>query len=97
MSRRLSADPTAETGGRQGAIGRDSLPPPLADTLFGLQEGALSEIVSGTDGFRLFKVERRIPERVRSLGEAREEILQKLAGARADRAYGRLVAEARSR
>jgi len=97
VARRLSVDPTAERGGEQGSIDRDSLPDALADTLFKLKDGALSEIVAGSDGFRLFQVVRRIPERVKSLDEARDEILQKLAGARADRAYARLVTEARSR
>ncbi len=97
VARRLSVDPTAERGGEQGALDRRSLPGELAETLFRLKEGALSEVVATADGFHLFEVVRRIPERVMSLDEARDEILQRLAGARADRAYARLVAEARSR
>jgi peptidyl-prolyl cis-trans isomerase C len=97
VARRLSVDPTAERGGEQGALGRESLPAALAETLFALGEGAISEIVASPDGFRIFQVARKIPERTRSLEEAREEILAKLAGARADRDYAQLVAEARSR
>lgn len=97
VARRLSVDPTAGNGGEQGALDRDSLPGALADVLFRLKEGSLSEIVASADGFHLFQVVRRIPDRLRTLDEARDEILQRLAGARADRAYARLVAEARSR
>lgn len=97
VARRLSIDPTAERGGAQEPVDRDSLPPGLADTLFRLEPGQLSEIVASPDGFHLFQVVRRIPERVRGLDEVRAEVLRRLSGARADRAYARLVGEARSR
>jgi hypothetical protein len=97
VARRLSVDPTAESGGEQGALDRDSLSAGLGDALFKLKDGQLSEIVASPDGFHLFQVVRRIPERVRALDEVRAEILRRLSGARADRAYTRLVAEARSR
>ncbi len=97
VARRLSVDPTAERGGDQGSVGRDSLLPILAELLFALPVGALSEVVPTADGFHLFRVVRRIPERARALDEVRDEIRRRLAGTRADRAYARFVAEARSR
>jgi hypothetical protein len=97
VARRLSVDPTAEQGGEQGALDRDSLPVELGDALFELKDGQLSEVVARPEGFHLFQVVRRVPQRVRALDEVRAEILRRLSGARADRAYARLVAEARSR
>lgn len=97
VARRLSVDPTAEAGGEQGALDRESLPAALADQLFRLKDGQLSDVVASAEGFHLFQVVRKIPERVRILDEVRAEILRRLSGTRADRAYARLVGEARSR
>ena len=49
------------------------------------------------DGVQIFEIARRLPEHVRPLAEVRDQIQRRLGGARADRAYARLVTEARSR
>jgi hypothetical protein len=97
VARRLSADPAAERGGEHGAVAREELPRELAETVFRLSPGEISGVLPGDAGFYLFRVERRIPGRTLPLEEVREEIVRRLAGARADRAYARFVAEARSR
>ncbi len=97
VARRLSSDSTAERGGEQGSFSRDELPPDLAKVVFALAPGELSGIVPTGDGFQLFQVTAKLPEHERPLAEVREEILRRLGGARADRAYARLVSEARSR
>jgi peptidyl-prolyl cis-trans isomerase C len=97
VARRLSVDPSAESGGDQGELGRDELPPALSDVAFRLAPGKLSDILSTSAGFYLLRVERRLPERVPALAEVREEIRRRLLGARGDRAYARFVGEARSR
>jgi len=97
VARRLSVDPSAELGGDQGELGRDELPPALADVAFALPPGKVSEIVATPAGFYLLRVERRLPERVQALAEVRDEIRRRLVGTRGDRAYARFVAEARSR
>jgi len=97
VARRLSVDPSAEAGGDLGELGRDELPPALAEAAFALAPGRLSEILVTPAGFYLLRVDRRVPERVLSLAEVREEIRRRLVGARGDRAYVRFVAETRSR
>ena len=97
VARRHSNDPTAEIGGDQGELTRDELPPAFADAILRLEPGAVSEVLAGDEGFYLFSVGRRIPEHALALDEVREEILRRLGGARADRAYARFIAEARSR
>jgi hypothetical protein len=97
VARRLSADPTAEAGGDHGELAREELPRELADAVFRLTPGQVSNVLSGDAGFYLFRVERRVPGRTLELEEVREEIVRRLAGARADRAFARFVGEARSR
>jgi len=97
VARRLSTGPTAEQGGVLGTVSRDELPADLAELVFALEPGKPSKVVASDNEYRLFEVARRIPEHVRPLVEVRDEILRRLGGARADRAYERLVALARSR
>lgn len=97
VARRLSSDPAAERGGDQGALSRDELTPAFAEQIFALPLGKISDVIPADDGFRLFLVERHLPARQRGLDEVRDEILRRLGGARADRAYDRLLEEARSR
>lgn len=97
VARRYSIDPSAASGGVLGALARDEMPEALAEAAFDLAPGRLSEIVALEDGYVVVRVERRLPERLPTLGEVRDEILRRLAGARADRAYARFLEEARSR
>jgi len=97
VAERLSVDPTAAQGGEQGTLAHDDLPPSLADAVFRLAAGQVSDILTGDDGFYLFRLERRIPPRIPELAEVRDEIRRRLVGARADRALARFLAEARSR
>jgi len=97
VARRLSSDPTAQQGGEHGALSHEELPTEFADAVFRLAPGELSNVLAGDAGFYLFRVDRRVPERALELEEVREEIVRKLGGARADRAYARFVGEARSR
>jgi len=97
IARRYSTDPSAEKGGALGPLARDEMPEGLAEAAFDLAPGRVSEIVAADDGFYLARVERRHPERVPGLGEVRDEILRRIGGARADRAYARFLEEARSR
>ena len=97
VARRLSSDPAAERGGDQGALAREDLPPTVAAMVFALPEGQVSNVIPGDDGYRLFRVGRKLPARQRTLDEVRDEILRRLGGARADRTFDRLLAEAQSR
>jgi len=97
VAERLSVDPTAPFGGEQGALSREDLPTALADAVFRLAPGEVSDILPGDDGFYLFRLERRLPPHLPALAEVRDEIRRRLVGARVDRALARFVGEARSR
>jgi len=97
VARRLSSDPTAGMGGEQGELARDELPRKFADAIFALRPGEVSDILSSDEGFYLFQVARKVPERALAFDEARDDIVRRLSAARADRAYARFVAEAGSK
>ncbi len=97
VARRLSRDPSAPRGGDQGELGRDDLPPALADVIFKLQPGETSDIVAADYGFHIFQVTERHPPHEVPLADAADEIRDVLRRERQDRRLQRLVGEARSR
>jgi peptidyl-prolyl cis-trans isomerase C len=96
LARRLSRDPSAATGGYQGELSRENLPPAFADVIFSLQPGEVSKVVPAEYGFHLFQVLERLPAGAVPLEEARDEILERLRQERADRLLAELVQEGRS-
>lgn len=97
VSRRYSRDPSAESGGDQGELSRDDLPPSFVDTIFSLEPGQVSDIVGADYGFHIFQVIERLPAEVVPFDEAEGEIRERLRGAALDRLLKKLVQEARSR
>ncbi|HSG39852.1 MAG TPA: peptidylprolyl isomerase [Thermoanaerobaculia bacterium] len=97
VARRLSKDPSASSGGYQGELSRDELPPAFAATIFALRAGEVSGLVPAGYGFHIFQVTERQPAEVVPLEAARDEIVARLRRDRADRLLGSLVQEARSR
>ncbi len=96
VARRLSRDPSAQTGGYQGELSREDLPPAFADVIFSLQPGEVSRIVPAEYGFHIFQVIDRSPAGVVPLEDAREEIVERLRQERADRHLAELVREGRT-
>jgi hypothetical protein len=96
LARRLSRDPSAATGGYQGELSRENLPPAFADVIFALKPGEVSKVVPADYGFHLFQVVERFPAGAVPLAEAREEIRERLRQERADRLLAELVREGRS-
>jgi peptidyl-prolyl cis-trans isomerase C len=97
VARRLSREPGAASGGYQGELSREDLPPAFADVIFGLKPGEVSPVVPADYGFHVFQVLDRAPAEVVPLEQVREEILGRLRRERADRLLARLVTEARGR
>jgi len=97
LARQLSRDPSAASGGFQGELSRQDLPPAFAEVIFALQPGQVSRLVPAEYGFHIFQVVSRSPAEVIPLEEARDEIVEQLRGQRADRALAGLVRDARSR
>ena len=96
VARRLSRDPSAQTGGYQGELSRDDLPPAFADVIFALAPGEVSRIVPAEYGFHIFQVIDRPAAGVVPLEDAREEIVERLRQERADRHLAELVREGRT-
>lgn len=96
VARRISRDPSAATGGYQGELSRENLPPAFADVIFSLQPGEVSKVVPADYGFHVFQVLERFPAGAVPLAEARDEIRERLRQERADRLLAELVRDGRS-
>jgi hypothetical protein len=96
LARRLSQDPSAATGGYQGELSRENLPPAFADVIFALKPGEVSKVVPAEYGFHVFQVLERFPAGAVPLAEARDEIRERLRQERADRLLADLVRDGRS-
>lgn len=97
VARKLSRDPSASSGGYQGELSRDDLPPAFADVIFALKPGEVSRIVPADYGFHLFQVVARAPAEVVPLDAARGEVAATLRQQQADRLLASLVTEGRNR
>jgi parvulin-like peptidyl-prolyl isomerase len=97
LARQLSHDPSAASGGFQGELSRQDLPPAFADVIFSLAPGEVSRLVPAEYGFHIFQVVSRSPAEVVPLDGARGEIVERLRQEGADQALAELVGEARRR
>lgn len=97
VARELSRDPSAASGGFQGELAREDLPPGFGDVIFSLQAGEVSRLVPAEYGFHIFQVVSRSPAEIVPLEAAGPEIAERLRQERADRLLGELVGEARRR
>ena len=88
---------SAPAGGDQGVLARDELPPALADLIFRLEVGKVSEVVAADYGFHLFQVVERWPAESPSLAQVEPEIRKRLREAGADARLKTLFADAQSR
>lgn len=95
---RLAADPAVVADAAyQGELSRDDLPRALADVIFSLAPGEVSEVVAAEYGFHLFQVVEKLPAETVPLDQARPEIERRMRQDAADRRLERLVDEARRR
>ena len=83
--------------GDEGELSSGDLPPVLADIIFGLEPGEVSEIVAADYGFHIFQVVERLPPEKMELARAEERIRQILRRELVDGGLEGLVAEARER
>jgi parvulin-like peptidyl-prolyl isomerase len=96
LARRLSRDPSAASGGVQGEMSREDLPPAFADVIFALPPGGVSAVVPAAYGFHVFQVVQRSPAEVVPLHRVRAEVAERLRQERADRRVAELVREGRA-
>ncbi len=97
VARAVSIDPAAPRGGDQGVLAREDLPPAFAEVILQLEPGEVSEVVPADYGFHLFQVVERYPAESAPLERVEAEIREILRRGDADRAFERLVEEARER
>jgi hypothetical protein len=97
VARELSADPSAEAGGLQGEITLDDLPGPFAQQVATLRPGEVGEPLEASDGWHLFQVDARLPERLRPFSEVSGEIAASLRRERGDALLARRLSEAADR
>ena len=95
VAREVSQSPDAGRGGRMGKIERGDLPSEFESAIFRLRPGEVSPLIAAEDGFLLFKLTARTPDRDLTRDEARPEIRQKLAREKSDRYLSSLVERAR--
>ena len=83
--------------GDEGELSSGDLPPILADTIFALEPGEVSEVVAADYGFHIFQVVERLPPEQMELARAEERIREILRRELVDDGLEKLVAEARER
>lgn len=95
VARIRSIGPSAQDGGLQGELSRRDLPGAFADIVFALEEGEWSELLEADYGFRIFQVERFLPDETLSLEAAAPSIRSRLVAERSEALIRQALEEAR--
>lgn len=74
LARQFSEGPGADKGGEVGTFGRDEMEGALAEAVFGLKPGEVSEPVRARGGFHLLRVDERVAAGHKKLEEVQDEI-----------------------
>ena len=74
LAKQYSEGPSAPQGGNLGSFGRGQMVKPFEDAVFSLTEGDISGIVRTRFGFHIIKLEKIIPQKVKTFEEARKQI-----------------------
>lgn len=96
LAKNHSDCPSKAQGGDLGFFARGRMVPPFSDAAFGLETGALSDIVETQFGYHLIKVTDRHDEGVLPLEKAKDEITMKLEQERKQEAFGKYIEQLRS-
>lgn len=82
VARKYSVCPSGAEGGRVGPINKMEVSQELAEVIFSLAEGQVSDIIQGPVGYHIFKVHQISPEHCRPIEEVRDNIIQTLTKAK---------------
>ncbi|CAF0689805.1 peptidylprolyl isomerase [Candidatus Methylacidithermus pantelleriae] len=74
LARQYSEGPKQDAGGDMGWVTRDTLRKEVADVVFSLHPGQLSEVIPTDDGYYIAMVEDVKPAKVQPLSEVRKDI-----------------------
>jgi parvulin-like peptidyl-prolyl isomerase len=91
IAKQLSEGPTASTGGDLGWVTRDALVGPLAEAVFSLEPGEISEVVRSPFGYHVATISERRPAETISLEEATSQIEAALRRDKATEAVTQLL------
>lgn len=78
---------TKENGGDLGLKSKNELPPEVAEVAFKIELNKLSDVIKSTQGFAIFKVEEKQPERQKSFEESKAEIKNKILSEKQRKTY----------
>ncbi|HAJ33022.1 MAG TPA: hypothetical protein DCK79_06585 [Candidatus Atribacteria bacterium] len=88
-----STGPSAAKGGDLGYLSKGTIIPEIEDVVFSLELEELSEVVKTDFGFHILKITDKKPETIKTLEEAKEEIIQTLLPAKQKEAFENLLEE----
>ena len=93
VARSASQAPDAAQGGAMGTLARGDLPSEFESAIFRLEPGGRTGILAAEDGFLLFELEEKLPERQLSFEESEPEIRRRLSREKANAYLARRVEE----
>ena len=88
-----STGPSATQGGDLGYVAKGTIIPEIEEVVFALELEELSEVIKTDFGFHILKITEKKPETVRTLEEAKEEIIQTLLPTKQTEAFENLLEE----
>ena len=94
LAKQFSDSNTASQGGDLGWVERGTVEESIDRALFSLKAGDLSGMVTGRNGFHIFKVEEMVGEKTISLEEVKDQIVQALRKEKATREASRMADDA---
>jgi parvulin-like peptidyl-prolyl isomerase len=82
-----SIGPEARYGGDLGFITRQVMPEPLDGTIFNLPLNVVSPVVQSSYGFHILKVVAKEPAKIKSLSDAKEEVIAAIKAKKEEAAF----------
>jgi peptidyl-prolyl cis-trans isomerase SurA len=78
LAKRFSDSPTAQQSGDLGTFGRAQLDPKIAERVFALNRGQMTEVIETKTGFEILQVQERYQAGVQPLAKVEPEIMSHL-------------------
>lgn len=95
VAREVSEDGVGHLGGRLGVVKRESLPAPLDEAAFSLNEGEVSGILESEEGFHLLVVYEKVGGEVEPFEKVADEVRERLLARRKNEEMYRVVKDLR--
>lgn len=86
LAQQFSEDPTKARGGEVGWVGKGRLLPELEPAVFALEAGKVSDVLTSSYGFHIFKVEERKPAGTSTFDEVKDKLRNFLRNRKAETA-----------